>query len=156
MGLILIFSLCLLAIALIDLKFMVIPTILIYPAAILGLVCAAISPSAELVVSLADSALGFLVGWGALKSVAIAYKAARGHEGLGEGDPPLLGLIGIFLGWRAIPTVILVSAITGIVSVGLLMLANKSPYRDWRFKAIPFGPFLVLAAFFHLFLKLQN
>ncbi len=147
-----IFSLCLLAIALIDLKFMVIPTALIYPAAVLGLVYAAISPSAELT----DSALGFLVGWGALKSVAVAYKAARGHEGLGEGDPPLLGLIGIFLGWRAIPTVILVSALTGLVTVGLLMLTPKSSYGDWRFKAIPFGPFLVLAAFFHLFLKLQS
>lgn len=163
------FAVCLLAIALIDLDWMVIPMSLVYPTSVLGLICALWEPSlalagpwlwsiAEPVVgiqgaSLAGAALGLLLGWGVLKLISSAYKLARGHEGMGDGDPPLLGMIGVFLGWRAIPLVVLLSTLTGVASVAVMMVMakGKPPKEGWGMKALPFGPFLVLGAFLYIF-----
>ncbi|UQZ90779.1 prepilin peptidase [Deltaproteobacteria bacterium Smac51] len=162
------FVMCLLAIALIDLELMVIPTALMYPPALAGLLCAVLEPSVNLpgpwlwmkveplwgprAASLAGSLAGLVLGWGSLKAVSVGYKLARGHDGMGDGDPPLLGMIGAFLGWQAIPVIILGSTIIGLASVGIMMLiSKKSPDEGWGLKALPFGPFLVLASFFYLF-----
>lgn len=163
------FVMCLLAIALIDLELMVIPTALMYPTAIAGLLCAAIEPNIALagpalwnylepslgpsLTSLAGSALGLLLGWGSLRLVSMGYKIIRGHEGMGDGDPPLMGMIGAFLGWRAVSLVILWSTLIGLFSVAILMALAKgrAPKEGWGRKALPFGPFLVLASFLYLF-----
>jgi len=163
------FFLCLLAIALIDLELMLIPVVLMYPTTGLGLVGAWAYPAPELagpwlwlklepawgprLASLAGAALGLALGWGGLKAVAVAFKAFRGYEGLGDGDPPLLGLIGVFLGWRALPLVILWSSVIGLVSALAIMALNRGdrPAEGWGRKALPFGPFLVLATLLQLF-----
>lgn len=164
------FALCLLAIALIDLDWMVIPTRqLVYPTVGLGLVCALWEPSVTLAgpwlwellsplvgprgASLAGALLGLAVGWGSLKAVSLGYKLARGIEGMGDGDPPLLGLIGVYLGWRSILFIILSSTLIGVASVGVMMLLakGKSPEKGWGMKELPFGPFLVLGAFLYIF-----
>ncbi len=161
---------CLLAIALIDLDHMIIPvTTLVYPPAVLGLINAAINPNPALAgpwlwfkiepmfglagAAVAGSLLGLILGWGSLALVSAAYKLARGHEGMGDGDPPLLALIGIWLGWRAVPMVILASTVIGLFSVGVLMILAKGrgPEGGWGQKELPFGPFLVLGAFLFLF-----
>ena len=163
------FTMCLLSIALIDLELMVIPVVLMYPTTILGLVLAAVEPSNALtghslwlkieptlgpnLSSLVGSGLGLLVGWGSLKLISTAYKLTRGHEGMGDGDPPLLGMIGAFLGYKSIPMIILGSSVVGLISVGILMVLNRkhAPKEGWALKALPFGPFLVLAALAYLF-----
>lgn len=146
------FTMCLLAIALIDLDLMLIPTALMYPTIAIGLICAAIGPSEWQGTAFTSALIGLLLGWGSLKAISVTYKLLRGHTGLGDGDPPLLGLIGVFLGWLAVPFVILASSLIGLISVGILMLTSKkSPAGGWGMKALPFGPFLVLAAFFYLF-----
>ena len=162
------FAVCLLAIALIDLDWMVIPTSLMYPTSVLGLICALWEPSVTLPgpwlwnlaeplvgprgASLAGALMGLVLGWGALKLISVSYKLARGHEGMGDGDPPLLGMIGVYLGWRALLPVILASTLIGVASVGVMMLmAKSSPKEGWAMKALPFGPFLVLGAFIYIF-----
>lgn len=163
------FVMCLLAIALIDLELMVIPVSLMYPATIIGLIVATVEPSPALtgtqlwlwweptlgshLTSLAGATLGLTLGWGAFKLVSSGYKLVRGHEGMGDGDPPLLGMIGAFLGWKAIPFVILASSLIGLLSVALLMIFSRSsaPEQGWGLKAVPFGPFLVLAALVYIF-----
>lgn len=163
------FVMCLLAIALIDLELMVIPVVLMYPAAVLGLACAALEPEVTLIgpklwvalephlgprlTSLTGSLAGLILGWGLLKSVSMSYKLLRGHEGMGDGDPPLLGMIGAFLGWRAVPLVVLWSTLIGLFSVVILIFNSrgKPPEEGWSKHALPFGPFLVLAALLYLF-----
>ncbi|MDR2946148.1 MAG: prepilin peptidase [Candidatus Adiutrix sp.] len=163
------FFCCLLSIALIDLELMIIPMSLVYPTIALGLVSAFVHPSVELagfglwtrlapdcgphVASLAGALGGLALGWGALAGVSLAYKLVRGHEGMGDGDPPLLGMIGVFLGWRSILMVILWSTLIGILSAGLLIWFSKGrpPEEGWGRKALPFGPFLVLGALLYLF-----
>ncbi|MGL4209757.1 MAG: prepilin peptidase, partial [Candidatus Adiutrix sp.] len=160
----------LVVIAMIDLELMVIPVAsLVYPAAFLGLIFAAFEPSMALtgpwlwamvvpafgphLASLLGALGGFILGWGTLALVSAGYKAVRGVEGMGDGDPPLLGMIGVFLGWRAIPLVILWSTLIGLFSVVVLMFLarGKAPDEGWGQKALPFGPFLVLASFLYLF-----
>lgn len=169
------FAMCLLAIALIDLELMVIPVKeLVYPTAVLGLLNAFIDPSYGFSLagpwlwvkvepllgirgaSLAGSLAGLALGWLSLAAVSMAYKMARGHEGMGDGDPPLLAMIGAFLGWRAIPMIILWSTLIGVITVGIMMAVSKKDKQEsseegWMMKALPFGPFLVLAAFLYLF-----
>ena len=163
------FFACLLCIALIDLELMVIPMALVYPTAVVGIISALIYPSIELtgfglwnsltpqfgphVASSAGSLAGLALGWGSLKAVSLGYKLARGHEGMGDGDPPLLGMIGAFLGWRAVLLVILWSTLIGIFSVAVLMLLSrgKPPEEGWGRKPLPFGPFLVLGALLYMF-----
>ena len=163
------FFCCLLSIALIDLELMVIPMALVYPTAAIGLISALIYPSPELaglglwnslapdfgprLASLAGALAGLALGWGTLKAVSLGYKLVRGHDGMGDGDPPLLGMIGAFLGWRAILLVILWSTLIGILSVAILMLMSKGkpPEEGWGRKPLPFGPFLVLGALLYLF-----
>ena len=163
------FVLCLLAIALIDLELMLIPVVLMYPTTVLGLAGAWLWPAPDLAgpwlwlklepawgpppASLAGAVLGLGLGWGALKAVAVAFKALRGYEGMGDGDPPLLGLIGVFLGWRAMPLVILWASVIGLVSAMVLMVLHRRdrPEEGWGRKALPFGPFLVLATYLQLF-----
>ena len=162
------FVLCLLAIALIDLELMVIPVVLMYPTVGLGLAGAWAYPAPELVgpwlwqklepawgahlASLAGAVLGLALGWGVLKAVAVSFKALKGYEGMGDGDPPLLGLIGAFLGWRSLPLVILWSSLIGLLSAFVLMVLNRRnrPSGGWGRKALPFGPFLALATYLHL------
>jgi leader peptidase (prepilin peptidase)/N-methyltransferase len=169
------FAICLLAIAVIDLKLMVIPMVLVYPTIVLGLLSAWAYPAPELAgpwlwlklepalsppfISLAGAAAGLALGWGGLKAAAIAFKALRGYEGLGDGDPPLLGLIGVYLGWHALPWILLGASVIGLLSaglmsaMGLILLISRQdrPAEGWGRKALPFGPFLVLATYLQFF-----
>ncbi len=66
---------------------------------------------------------------------------------MGGGDVKLLGMIGAWMGWRALPFVILISSLTGtIIGGGSLALTG----RGVRAK-IPFGPFLSIGALVFFF-----
>jgi len=161
------FSLCLLAIAFIDLELLLIPVVLMYPTTVLGLFGAWAWPAPELAgpwlwlklepylsppfISLSGALAGLALGWGGLKVLAAAFQALAGYEGLGEGDPPLLGLIGAYLGWRALPLVILWALLIGLMSALALWLMNRRNRAAEGRKALPFAPFLVLATYLQFF-----
>jgi len=89
-----------------------------------------------------DSLLGILAGGGSLFAVAWGYYLLTGKEGMGGGDIKLLAMIGAFLGWKAVPLVIFLSALSGSIIGGLYLFLKK----DQKDRAIPYGPFLALAA----------
>ncbi|MDR1607519.1 MAG: prepilin peptidase [Deltaproteobacteria bacterium] len=162
---ILYFLLALTAIAFIDLELMVIPDLLVLPTILLGLILAVVSPTPNLlggyfwlkllslgwnerVISLMGSIAGFALGFGTLYIVAFLYKTFRGRTGLGDGDPPLLGLIGVYLGWISIFPVLFLSTAIALMSVGVLIVLGRFPTKTGQpgGQPIPYGPFLVLAA----------
>ena len=87
------------------------------------------------------------LGGGSLFLVAAVYQWLFKREGMGGGDVKLLAMIGAFLGWKAVILTVLLSSLVGSV-VGILIMIVKG--KDFKY-AIPFGPFLSLAAAITLF-----
>jgi len=109
----------------------------------IGLLASLILPR----ITLFNSLIGFLLGGGSLFLVATVYQWLFKREGMGGGDVKLLAMIGAFLGWKAaILTILLGSLIGSITGIIIILLKGK----DFKY-AIPFGPFLSLAAVIALF-----
>ncbi|MGU7770849.1 prepilin peptidase [Burkholderia sp. MR1-5-21] len=88
--------------------------------------------------SLRAAVIGAMAGYLFLWSIYWLFRWLRGIEGIGFGDLKLLGALGAWMGWAALPQVVLFAAVTGAI-VGLV--------ATWRGRMrfeepIPFGPFL--------------
>ena len=93
---------------------------------------------------LSDRLIGGVAGFGALWAIGAGYEMLRGREGLGGGDPKLLGAIGLWLGWAMLPAVLLLAAMTGLALVGIgMMLGRRASLVD----RVPFGALLAIAAY---------
>ena len=93
---------------------------------------------------LADRAIGAVAGFTALWMVRFLYFRTRKREGLGQGDAKLLAGIGAWLGWMALPLVVLLACIIGLAGVFLSRLKGQAVDSD---TALPFGSYLAVAAF---------
>lgn len=89
-------------------------------------------------VGLTDRLIGAVVGGGGLWLIGAAYAKLRGRTGLGTGDPKFLAAIGLWLGWQALPFVLLLAALIGLLFALLL--------RRGRSDRLPFGSLLAAAA----------
>jgi leader peptidase (prepilin peptidase)/N-methyltransferase len=92
------------------------------------------------------SIIGALAGYLSLWSIYHLFKLATGKEGMGYGDFKLLAAIGAWVGWQALPVVILFSSIVG-AATGILLILLKGHERS---QPIPFGPFLACAGWITL------
>ena len=129
----------LLLLAVIDAEHFWLPDVLTLPLVGTGLLAAAlIEPHL-----LGDRAIGAVVGFVSLWLVAWAYRRMRGREGLGGGDPRLFAGIGAWVGWAALPTVLVWACLAG------LSLALVGAARDRKLdmvQRLPFGTFLAIGA----------
>jgi leader peptidase (prepilin peptidase)/N-methyltransferase len=134
----------LIAMALIDLDTTLLPDGLTLPLIGLGLLAALTGWTG---VSLQDAVIGTLAGYGSLWLLSALYRALRGVPGMAEGDFKMLAGLGALLGWKALPSVVLLSSAVG-AAVGIALIAFKGHKRE---VPIPFGPYLAgggLAAIF--------
>lgn len=93
-----------------------------------------------------SSIIGAVAGYLSLWIVYQVFKWATGKEGMGFGDFKLLGMLGAWLGWQALPAIILLSSLVGAaVGISLIVFAR----RDRRIP-IPFGPYLAAAGWIYL------
>jgi leader peptidase (prepilin peptidase)/N-methyltransferase len=99
-----------------------------------------------------DSFIGLLAGGGFLYLVAWLYMITRKKEGMGMGDVKLLGMIGAFLGWIALPVTILSASLIGSVVGVTWARVKKQPVMEFP---VPFGVFLAAGALIHLFFGLE-
>lgn len=98
-------------------------------------------------VSLRTAVAGAIAGYAFLWCIYWLFKLVRGIEGMGYGDFKLLAALGAWLGWTALPQIILVSAVSGAL-VGLV----ATGFRRMRFEEpLPFGPFLAAGGVLTLF-----
>jgi leader peptidase (prepilin peptidase)/N-methyltransferase len=92
-------------------------------------------------VPLQDAVIGAAAGYLVLWAIYWLFKLATGKEGMGYGDFKLLAALGAWMGWKALPSIILISSVVGaVVGITLIVAAGRS--RD---KTIPFGPYLAAA-----------
>jgi leader peptidase (prepilin peptidase)/N-methyltransferase len=138
-----VFSAALLVIIFIDIKLQIIPDAISLPGILLGFLFSLVSET----VTWQSSLIGILTGGGLLYAVALFYALLRKIDGMGGGDIKLLAMIGAWLGWQALPFVILMSSITGSIT-GIIAMRSQKKGGQTR---IPFGPFLSLAALAYVF-----
>ena len=91
---------------------------------------------------LLDRLIGAAAGYGGLAGIAAIYRAVRGREGLGGGDPKLFGAIGAWLGWTALPFVLMLGALVGLASV---VVARARGREVTAATHLPFGAPLAVA-----------
>jgi leader peptidase (prepilin peptidase) / N-methyltransferase len=125
----------LLALSWIDWRHMILPDALTLPLLLAGLGAAQLLDPGNIFDYAIGAALGFLL----FRAVAWAYRAARGRDGLGEGDAKLLAAAGAWVTWLGLAQVMLIAALTGIVVAVAGRLAGKKVEAQ---TAIPFGPCL--------------
>jgi len=133
----LLFAWLLIAMTFIDFDTQLLPDDLTYPLLWAGLLMNINATFVPLQDAVIGAAAGYLVLW----SVYWLFKLATGKEGMGYGDFKLLAALGAWLGWTALPAIILLSSVVGaVVGISLIVFAKRG--RD---KPIPFGPYLAAA-----------
>jgi len=99
-----------------------------------------------LFVDLASAVIGAMAGYLILWLVYQLFKKFTGKEGMGYGDFKLLAMLGAWLGWQALPAVILLSTLVGSI-IGIFLILFKQHDRS---HPIPFGPYLAVAGWIAL------
>ncbi len=162
----------LVAITFIDLKHLFIPDEISISAMVIGVAGAYALPNMDG----HTAALGMGAGLGFMLAVAGLGWLVYRREALGLGDAKLMGMIGAYLGWKALPFVLFASAVQALVAVGITRAWSKltgvesdltltteeldahfgeeDRYEEQDLEprlVVPYGPFLALAAIEALF-----
>lgn len=128
----------LLTLAAIDHREFIAPDVITLPLIPAGLVVAWMVDPGLLV----GHAMGVLAGFAAFAAIAGAYRRVRDREGLGLGDAKLLAAAGAWLGWQALPSVVVIAAASGLAFA--LATSRGGGKLAWTSR-IAFGPHLALA-----------
>ncbi|MGL5457884.1 MAG: prepilin peptidase [Enterobacterales bacterium] len=125
----------LLPLAMIDAQHQLLPDCLTQPLLWSGLLV----HSVDHALPLHDALFGAVAGYLSLWLLYWAFRLITGREGLGYGDFKLLAALGAWCGWQALPSIVLLAAVSGIVGYCVLINLNKNN------QTIPFGPSLAFA-----------
>ena len=133
------FGWALLTVAIVDAEHLWLPDVLTLP---LGLAGWAFTV-ARGVAAPWEPLLGAAAGYLALAVVAFVYEKLRGRQGMGDGDPRLLGAIGAWVGWLGLPSVLLWACGAGLSLAAARALIHR---RLDLTQPLPFGTFLAIGA----------
>lgn len=126
--------LTLLALALIDARTQLLPDALTLPLLWAGLLFQLCFQPWQLSMAVIGAMAGYLSLW----SLYWVFRLLTGKEGLGYGDFKLFAALGAWLGWQALPLLLLLAAAAGIVIGGLWQWRHPAQ----RGQLMPFGPYL--------------
>jgi leader peptidase (prepilin peptidase)/N-methyltransferase len=145
------------ALLLIDLEHSILPNIIVYPSMGIALVLAGLGSvfgfEPSYIVNfgfplwIINAVVGGVIGFVLLLVPALLYPLIGRVEGMGWGDVKLAALIGFVTGFPLVILAIFLAVITGGIVAGILLLLKVKGRKD----AIPFGPFLAVAAMATLF-----
>lgn len=138
------FGWLLLPLALLDARHLWLPDRLSALLAVAGLLLA----GPLLGTGLLDRWIGAVAGGILLALIAWAYRRSRGADGMGGGDPKLVAAIGAWIGWQALPLMLLLASLGGLawaLATALITQGKGDPPLAQR--RVPFGLFASIAAF---------
>jgi leader peptidase (prepilin peptidase)/N-methyltransferase len=133
-----ILALLLIVAAFIDLEHKIIPNGLILFGTIIGVIFDIFS----IHINFTDGFLGLLIGGGTLLVIALLSLVILKKEGMGGGDVKLMGMIGLFLGWKQTMVALILSIYIGGIIGGFLLLSKLKKAGDH----ISYGPFIALGS----------
>ena len=131
------FTWALISLAFIDIDHQLLPDNITLPFLWLGLLCNWFGLFTDLHSSLLGAAAGYVIFW----LVMQVFKLITGRDGLGAGDLKLLAMLGAWVGWQALATIIFLSSVVGSL-VGLYLVFFRGRQRS---APISFGPYLACA-----------
>ena len=140
----------LIALSFIDFDHQILPDVITLPLLWVGIALALVGERQggfAVVADLQSSVVGAIAGYLSLWCVYHLFRLVTGKEGMGYGDFKLLAAIGAWLGWKALPVVIVLSSFVG-AAVGIALIVLQGRGRE---VPIPFGPYLAAAAVIALF-----
>jgi len=140
----LLFTWALIALTMIDFDRQLLPDSIVLPLLWLGLLVNA----AGVFASLHEAVIGAALGYGTLWAVYWGFRLITGKEGMGYGDFKLMGAMGAWLGWAALPGLVLLASLTGILAAIALMVSGRMA-RD---TPMLFGPFIAAAGWLAMLL----
>lgn len=124
--------------AAIDLKYRILPDIITIPGIFIGFLISIFNPD----MGFSKSIIGIFFGLFCLLFISKVYEFFRKRDGMGMGDVKYLGFIAAVIGWDgALFTLFIASILGSFFGIGLGIY-----YKKYLSIAIPFGPFLALAA----------
>lgn len=91
--------------------------------------------------TLIDAVIGAAVGFGTLWLIGWVYRRVRGREGLGGGDPFLFAGAGAWVGWMALPSVMLWASAAGFSVVAARLVMRRAVAGTDK---LPLGVFLAV------------
>jgi leader peptidase (prepilin peptidase)/N-methyltransferase len=130
--------------AYIDLRTFRLPDLITLPLILIGLCFNSFSNLQF--VSPQESILGALLGYLFLWLMNRVYRYIRQQDGIGMGDAKLLAGLGAWLGWHALPGILLIASASGIIGGMIWLRLNKQKHGS----PFPFGPFLIFAGIIEL------
>jgi len=125
----------LLALTLIDWRDGILPDVFTLPLIPAGVVIAYLQDPSRVLACVA----GALAGFATFETIRRFYRVLRGNEGLGLGDVKLMAAAGALVSYRGLPSVMLVSAITGLIAILIIAITKGRVAFEAR---QPFGPAL--------------
>ena len=122
----------------VDIDRYILPDAVTLPLTLAGL----LAHSSNGVASAAPYALGAVAGYLSLASVAFIYERIRRRSGLGLGDAKLLAAGGAWLGWTALPLIVLAASLSclGVLVCVWLLRRERLPQGP-----VAFGPYIALS-----------
>lgn len=100
--------------------------------------------------ALAERALAAIIGFAALEGLRRAYRALRGRDGMGGGDPRLMAGLGALLGPWLLPFLLLGASVLGLGLAGWDRARGRPVSGTTR---LPFGALLAATAIILLILR---
>ena len=121
----------LVVLASVDLAVFRLPDVLTLPLMGAGLVYAALDGG-----DVGGHAAGLLAGYGSIAATGWVFARLRRRRGIGLGDAKLFAAAGAWLGWAALPSVMLISCGVGLAWFAIVALVQG---REALRRPVPFG-----------------
>lgn len=135
----------------IDYKLQIIPNRLNLTIFEVGIVFAFLYGLSDVAITI-NMLLGMIVGGGIFLLITLIGGLFYGKEAMGFGDVKLMGALGLFFGFSNIIIITLVSFLIGAI-LSIILLVTKIKKSD---EYIPFGPFIVIAAFISMYVPFEQ
>jgi leader peptidase (prepilin peptidase)/N-methyltransferase len=133
--------------AYIDFRTFQLPNAITIPMIITGIIFNGVGTTLGIsLISPFSSLMGAITGFMLLWSLDAMYYWVKKQHGIGLGDAKLLSALGAWLGVGALPSILFMAAISGLLGGALWLRHQKQAFQS----AFPFGPFLVFAGIIEL------